>query len=107
MKTIVVIQARTGSTRLPGKVLLPVAGAPLLGRMIERVLHARTTFELVVATTTDPADDPVVALARHIGVRAFRGHYSADHYHGVEIPGIYWHFVDVMWIVVYTAVYLL
>ncbi len=40
-------------------------------------------------------------------VRAFRGHYSPEHYHGVEIPGIYWHFVDVMWIVVYAAVYLL
>jgi cytochrome c oxidase subunit 3 len=40
-------------------------------------------------------------------VRAFRGHFTPDHYHGVEIPGIYWHFVDVMWIVVYTAVYLL
>ena len=40
-------------------------------------------------------------------VRAFRGHFSPDHYHGVEIPGIYWHFVDVMWIVVYSAVYLL
>ena len=40
-------------------------------------------------------------------VRAFRGHYSPEHHHGVEIPGIYWHFVDVMWIVVYTTVYLL
>ena len=40
-------------------------------------------------------------------VRAFRGHYSAEHHHGVEIPGIYWHFVDVMWIVVYATVYLL
>jgi cytochrome c oxidase subunit 3 len=40
-------------------------------------------------------------------VRAFRGHFTPDHYHGVEIPGIYWHFVDVMWIVVYAAVYLL
>ena len=39
-------------------------------------------------------------------IRAFRGHYSAEHHHGVEIPGIYWHFVDVMWIVVYTTVYL-
>jgi cytochrome c oxidase subunit 3 len=39
--------------------------------------------------------------------RAFRGHFSPDHHHGVEIPGIYWHFVDVMWIVVYTTVYLL
>ena len=40
-------------------------------------------------------------------IRAFRGHYSAEHHHGVEIPGIYWHFVDVMWIVVYTTVYIL
>ena len=39
--------------------------------------------------------------------RAYRGHYSAEHHHGVEIPGIYWHFVDVMWIVVYTTVYLI
>ena len=40
-------------------------------------------------------------------VRAFRGHYSPEHHHGVELPGIYWHFVDVMWIVVYVAVYLI
>jgi cytochrome c oxidase subunit III len=40
-------------------------------------------------------------------MRAFRGHFSAEHYHGVELPGIYWHFVDVMWIVVYATVYLL
>jgi cytochrome c oxidase subunit 3 len=40
-------------------------------------------------------------------IRAFRGHFSAAHHHGVEIPGIYWHFVDVMWIVVYTTIYIL
>jgi cytochrome c oxidase subunit 3 len=40
-------------------------------------------------------------------VRAFRGHFSPEHHHGVELPGIYWHFVDVMWIVVYTTVYIL
>jgi cytochrome c oxidase subunit III len=40
-------------------------------------------------------------------VRAFRGHFSPEHHHGVELPGIYWHFVDVMWIVVYATVYLL
>ena len=39
--------------------------------------------------------------------RAFRGHYSPEHHHGVEVPGIYWHFVDVMWIVVYTTVYII
>ncbi len=40
-------------------------------------------------------------------VRSFRGHYSSEEHLGVEIPGIYWHFVDVMWIVVYTTVYIL
>ena len=40
-------------------------------------------------------------------LRAFRGHFTPTHHHGVEIPGIYWHFVDVMWIVVYTTVYIL
>ncbi len=42
-----------------------------------------------------------------VTIRAFRGHFSAEHHHGVEIPGIYWHFVDVMWIIVYTTVYVL
>ena len=40
-------------------------------------------------------------------IRSFRGHYTPEEHHGVEIPGIYWHFVDVMWIVVYTTVYIL
>ena len=40
-------------------------------------------------------------------VRAFRGHFTPEHHHGVEIGGIYWHFVDVMWIVVYSTVYLI
>ena len=39
--------------------------------------------------------------------RAFRGHFSAKEHRGVEVPGIYWHFVDVMWIFVYTTVYIL
>ena len=40
-------------------------------------------------------------------IRAFRGHYSPEHHHGVELAGIYWHFVDVMWIVVYFTVYII
>jgi cytochrome c oxidase subunit 3 len=40
-------------------------------------------------------------------IRAFRGHFTPAHHHGVEIPGIYWHFVDVMWIVVYATIYVL
>jgi cytochrome c oxidase subunit III len=40
-------------------------------------------------------------------IRAFRGHFTAKEHRGVEVPGIYWHFVDVMWIFVYSTVYLL
>jgi cytochrome c oxidase subunit 3 len=40
-------------------------------------------------------------------IRAFRGHFSPEAHMGVEIPGIYWHFVDIMWLVVYTTVYIL
>jgi cytochrome c oxidase subunit III len=42
-----------------------------------------------------------------ITIRAFRGHYSAEAHRGMEVPGIYWHFVDIMWIIVYTSVYVL
>ncbi len=42
-----------------------------------------------------------------VTVRAFRGHYSPDSHRGVDVPGIYWHFVDIMWIVVFTTVYIL
>ena len=48
-----------------------------------------------------------LSLLMFAAVRAFRGHYSPEHFHGVEIPGIYWHFVDIMWLIVYAAVYLL
>jgi len=40
-------------------------------------------------------------------VRAFRGHFTAKEHRGVEVPGIYWHFVDVMWVIVYTTIYVL
>ena len=42
-----------------------------------------------------------------VTTRAFRGHYSPEHHQGMEVPGIYWHFVDIMWVVVYTTVYVL
>jgi cytochrome c oxidase subunit 3 len=42
-----------------------------------------------------------------VTIRSFRGHYSREHHEGMEVPGIYWHFVDVMWVVVYTTVYVL
>jgi len=48
-----------------------------------------------------------LCLLSFITIRAFRGHYSPESNRGVEIPGIYWHFVDIMWLVVYTTVYIL
>src|SRR5205823_6742799 len=42
-----------------------------------------------------------------VSLRSFRGHYSPEHHQGMEVPGIYWHFVDGMWIIVYTALYVL
>ena len=74
MKTLIVVQARTGSSRLPKKVLLPLAGAPLLQRMIERVQSAEGSYDIVVATTTDRNDDPIRSPCRAIGVRCFSGH---------------------------------
>jgi cytochrome c oxidase subunit 3 len=46
-------------------------------------------------------------LLLFVTIRAFRGHYSAEEHRGVEVPGIYWHFVDIMWLVVYFTVYIL
>jgi spore coat polysaccharide biosynthesis protein SpsF len=74
MRTLVVVQARTGSSRLPGKIMMPLAGKPLLQRMLERVRSAHTPFELVVATTSETADDGVRALCRTLGVQCYSGH---------------------------------
>jgi cytochrome c oxidase subunit 3 len=48
-----------------------------------------------------------LTLLLFVTIRAFRGHFTATEHRGIEVPGIYWHFVDVMWIVVYTTVYIL
>jgi cytochrome c oxidase subunit 3 len=42
-----------------------------------------------------------------VTIRSFRGHYSPEHHMGMEVPGIYWHFVDIMWVIVYTTVYVI
>ena len=48
-----------------------------------------------------------LTLLAMVTVRAFRGHFTPGDHRGVEVPGIYWHFVDVMWIIVFTTVYIL
>jgi cytochrome c oxidase subunit III len=48
-----------------------------------------------------------LTLLLTVTIRSWRGHFSPEEHRGVEVPGIYWHFVDVMWIVVYTTVYIL
>src|SRR5262245_34970465 len=74
MRIVVVVQARCASTRLPRKVLLPLAKRPLLQRMLERVLAAKTPSAVVVATTPDRADDAIERVANEAGVGCFRGH---------------------------------
>src|SRR5262245_15121151 len=74
MKILIVIQARTGSTRLPDKVLLPLAGAPLLQRLIERIRASSYASNVIVATTTNSKDDVIRALCRRSDVACFSGH---------------------------------
>lgn len=73
MKVVAVIQARMGSTRLPGKVLLPLARKPLLAHVIERAARARRVDEVRVATTPAAADEAVVAVAERFGAAVSRG----------------------------------
>ncbi len=71
---VVVVQARMASTRLPAKVLLDLAGRPLLSRMIERLRLAKKPDLIVVATTTEPGDDAIAELCRQEHWECFRGH---------------------------------
>lgn len=73
MKVVAIIQARMGSTRLPGKVLKDLAGEPLLARVVSRTLRAKSMNDVVVATTKDPTDDAIVDLCQERGWQFFRG----------------------------------
>ncbi|MBE2219555.1 MAG: glycosyltransferase family protein [Ignavibacteria bacterium] len=73
LNIVTIIQARTGSTRMPGKVMLEAAGKPLLLHMIERVQQAKFAGKIVVATTCEPEDDIIAELCAHNNVECFRG----------------------------------
>jgi spore coat polysaccharide biosynthesis protein SpsF len=74
--TVAIIQARMGSTRLPGKVLMPLAGKSVLAQVIERVRACPQVDTTVVATTTLVADNAVVAEAVRCGAEVYRGSES-------------------------------
>ena len=73
MKVVAIIQARTGSQRLPGKVLMDLAGETLLARNVNRVRQAQSIEEIVVATTTQTSDDVIKDLCIDRGWSHFRG----------------------------------
>ncbi|HEV8698336.1 MAG TPA: glycosyltransferase family protein [Candidatus Limnocylindrales bacterium] len=81
-RTVAIIQARMGSERLPGKVLLPLLGEPMLTRVVRRTARAGRLDEVVVATTDQPADDAIVELADREGWHVVRGsaHDLLDRY---------------------------
>jgi len=93
MKTVAIIQARMGATRLPGKVLKLLCGEPVLGHVIRRVKAASRLDAVVVATTVSPADDVVGAECLRSGAGCFRGseqdvllrYYGAAQMAGAEL----------------------
>ena len=73
MSTIAILQARMGSTRLPGKVMADLAGKPLLVRVIERAQAISGIDDVVIATTTAERDQPLLALAKQCGALGYAG----------------------------------
>lgn len=72
-KIVATIEARMSASRLPGKVLMPLAGKPALERLVERMKRSRYIDEIVVATTVNPADKSIAELADGLGIKFYRG----------------------------------
>ncbi|HSJ10186.1 MAG TPA: aminotransferase class III-fold pyridoxal phosphate-dependent enzyme [Longimicrobiales bacterium] len=73
MRTVAIVQARMGSTRLPGKVMRPVCGVPVIDLLLGRLAAARTVDAIVLATTDSPADDDFARHVAALGHAVFRG----------------------------------
>ena len=73
MSTLIIVQARMASTRLPGKVMLPLGGQTMLACLLERLRHVRKADALVVATTVNPLDDVIALWCQAHGVACRRG----------------------------------
>lgn len=73
MPVIAILQARMSSSRLPGKILLPILGKPMLHHQIERVLQSKLIDKVVIATSDQSEDNPLESLAFTLGVDCFRG----------------------------------
>ncbi|GEN45511.1 cytidylyltransferase domain-containing protein [Alkalibacillus haloalkaliphilus] len=73
MKIVAIIQARMGSTRLPGKVLKPILSKPLLAYQIDQLKHSKLIDQLVIATTTASRDDAIVDFCKSQGITYYRG----------------------------------
>lgn len=87
MKTVAIIQARMGSTRLPGKVMRTLCGKTILGHVLARVKAAKRLDTIVVATTAAEADRDIVEECRRWGVLSFRGSEEdvLARYHGAAM----------------------
>jgi spore coat polysaccharide biosynthesis protein SpsF (cytidylyltransferase family) len=70
----VIVQARMGSHRFPGKGLADVAGRPMIARVVARARRIDDSAQVIVATTTDAGDDPLAGVAEAAGATVFRGH---------------------------------
>lgn len=75
-RVVCIIQARMGSTRLPGKVAMDLAGKPMLARVVERAREIENVSEVVVATSTLSGDEKIIEIAERIDVPVFRGSES-------------------------------
>lgn len=90
MKTVAIVQARMGSTRLPEKVMMKIKGKTILDHVITRIRQSKEIDDIVIATTTSPNDDEIVAEAKRLNTHYSRGSEEdvlSRYYHAAEENG--------------------